>query len=177
MLLSCQLFYTLTVVFFDNSGIQTNIRISRLLSSFLLILILNCIIFFAEYGYTYKVNEKSDVYSFGVVLMELVTGKKPIEPEYGDNRDVVNWVSTNWKTKESVLSIVDSNIREVHREEAIKVLRIAILCTSRLPNMRPSMRSVVQMLEEAEPCKFIGIIISKNGGSKKEEVEDCNGEA
>ncbi|KAI8550167.1 hypothetical protein RHMOL_Rhmol06G0084000 [Rhododendron molle] len=129
-----------------------------------------------EYGYTYKVNEKSDVYSLGVVLMELVTGKKPIEPEYGDNRDIVNWVSTKLKTKESMLSIVDSNIREVHREEAIKVLRIAILCTSRLPNLRPTMRSVVQMLEEAEPCKFIGIIISKNGGSKKEEVKDCNGE-
>lgn len=108
--------------------------------------------------------------------MELVTGKKPIDPEYGDNRDVVNWVSTKLKTKESVLSIVDCNIREVHREEATKVLRIAILCTSRLPNMRPTMRSVVQMLEEAEPCKFIGVIISKNGGSKKEEVKDCNGE-
>lgn len=129
-----------------------------------------------EYGYTYKVNEKSDVYSFGVVLMELVTGKRPIEPEYGDNKDIVNWVSTKLNSKESVLSIVDSTISEVQREEAIKVLRIAILCTSRLPSTRPTMRRVVQMLEEAEPCKFIGIIIGKVGGSKKEEVKDSDGD-
>ncbi|PSS19689.1 Receptor-like protein kinase [Actinidia chinensis var. chinensis] len=123
-----------------------------------------------EYGYTYKVTEKSDVYSFGVVLMELVTGKRPIEPEYGENKDIVSWVSSKLKTKESVLSMVDSTIPEGHREEAIKILRIAILCTARLPALRPTMRSVVQMLEAAEPCKLVGIIISKDGGSKKEEI-------
>ncbi|KAL7175783.1 hypothetical protein ACSBR2_029385 [Camellia fascicularis] len=123
-----------------------------------------------EYGYTYKVNEKSDVYSFGVVLIELVTGKRPIEPEFGDNKDIVNWVSSKLKSKESVLSIVDARIPEAYREEAIKVLKIAILCTARLPALRPTMRTVVHMLEEAEPCKLDGIVI----GSKREEVKDYN---
>lgn len=123
-----------------------------------------------EYGYTYNVTEKSDVYSFGVVLMELVTGKKPIEAEYGENKDIVFWVSSKLKTKESVLSIVDSSIPEVYREEAINMLRIAILCTDRLPTLRPTMRRVVQMLEDGEPCKLVGIIVSKDG-SKKEEVK------
>lgn len=123
-----------------------------------------------EYGYTYNVTEKSDVYSFGVVLMELVTGKKPIESEYGENKDIVFWVSSKLKTKESVLSIVDSSIPEVYREEAINMLRIAILCTDRLPTLRPTMRRVVQMLEDGEPCKLVGIIVSKDG-SKKEEVK------
>ncbi|CAL5383924.1 unnamed protein product [Camellia sinensis] len=125
-----------------------------------------------EYGYTYKVNEKCDVYSFGVVLMELVTGKRPIEPEFGENKDIVNWVSNKLKSKEIVLSTVDSTIPEAYKEEAIKILKIAIHCTSRLPALRPTMRSVVQMLEEADPCKLVGIIISKDGGSKKEEVMD-----
>ena len=127
---------------------------------------LNC----AEYGYTYKVNEKSDVYSFGVVLMELVSGKRPIEPEFGENKDIVNWVSSKIKTRDSVLSVVDSRIPEVLKEEAIKVLRIAILCTSTLPSLRPTMRSVVQMLEEAEPCKLVGIVMTKDGASKNKEV-------
>ncbi|GFZ10104.1 leucine-rich receptor-like protein kinase family protein [Actinidia rufa] len=100
-----------------------------------------------EYGYTYK-------------------------PEYGENRDIVNWASNNLKSKESVLSMVDSTIPEAYREEAIKMLRIAILCTARLPALRPTMRSVVQMLEEAEPCRFVGIIVSKDGASEKDEVED-----
>ncbi|PON56475.1 Serine/threonine protein kinase [Trema orientale] len=120
-----------------------------------------------EYGYTYKVNEKSDVYSFGVVLMELVTGKRPIEPEFGENRDIVSWVYNNLKNRESVLSLVDSDIPEVLKEEAIKVLKIAVLCTARLPELRPTMRSVVQMLEEAEPCKLVGIIVTKDGASKR----------
>ncbi|CAI9753517.1 unnamed protein product [Fraxinus pennsylvanica] len=104
-----------------------------------------------EYGYTHKVNEKSDLYSFGVVLMELVTGKRPIEAEYGENKDIVDWVCSRLKTKESVLSIVDSTIPEVYKEDAIKVLKIGMMCTARVPALRPTMRSVVQMLEEAEP--------------------------
>ncbi|KAK9740377.1 hypothetical protein RND81_03G030800 [Saponaria officinalis] len=119
-----------------------------------------------EYGYTYKVNEKSDVYSFGVVLMELVTGKRPIEPEFGENKDIVSWVSSKLKSKESVLSTIDSDIALPLKEEAIKVLKIAILCTARLPELRPTMRSVVQMLEEAEPCKLISIVVSKDGTKK-----------
>ncbi|XP_019229218.1 PREDICTED: putative proline-rich receptor-like protein kinase PERK6 [Nicotiana attenuata] len=42
-----------------------------------------------QYAYTTKVTEKSDVYSFEVVLMELVTGKKPVDAEYGENNDIV----------------------------------------------------------------------------------------
>ncbi|KAK1406694.1 hypothetical protein QVD17_38302 [Tagetes erecta] len=116
-----------------------------------------------EYGYTYKVNEKSDVYSFGVVLMELVTGKKPIdEVEYGENKDIVYWVCSKLKNKESVLSLVDSSIDDAYKEETIKVLKIAITCTSSLPTLRPTMRAVVKMLEEAEPCKFISSISNKD---------------
>ncbi|XWS14857.1 hypothetical protein CRYUN_Cryun35bG0044600 [Craigia yunnanensis] len=123
-----------------------------------------------EYGYTYKVNEKSDVYSFGVVLMELVSGKKPIEPEYGDNKDLVTWVCGKIKNKESVLSVVDPRIPDAFKEDAVKVLRIAILCTTMLPALRPTMRTVVQMLKEAEPCKLVGIVISKDGDQKKREA-------
>ncbi|XP_074264001.1 receptor-like protein kinase 7 [Silene latifolia] len=125
-----------------------------------------------EYGYTYKVDEKSDVYSFGVVLMELVTGKKPIDPEFGDNKDIVSWVSSKLKNQESVFSTIDSNIAQPLREEAIKVLKIAILCTAKLPELRPTMRRVVQMLEEAEPCKLISIIITKDCTKKLEQGKE-----
>ncbi|KAE8659210.1 hypothetical protein F3Y22_tig00116964pilonHSYRG00335 [Hibiscus syriacus] len=122
-----------------------------------------------EYGYTYKVNEKSDVYSFGVVLLELVSGKRPIEPEFGDKgHSVLDLQQT--KNKESVLSIVDPMIPVAFKEEAVKVLKIAILCTTKLPALRPTMRTVVQMLEEAEPCKLAGIVINKDGEVQKKET-------
>ncbi|KAI4316055.1 hypothetical protein L6164_024072 [Bauhinia variegata] len=124
-----------------------------------------------EYGYTYKVNEKSDVYSFGVVLMELVTGKRPIEPEFGDNKDIVNWVCSKVQSKDGMNSVVDSRIPERYKDEAIKVLKIAILCTATLPALRPTMRSVVQMLEDADPCKLVGIVISKDGSGKVEVTD------
>lgn len=125
-----------------------------------------------EYGYTYNVNEKSDVYSFGVVLMELVTGKRAIEPEFGESKDIVSWVSSKLKNRESVLSIIDSSMDGPLKEEAIKVLKIAILCTARLPELRPTMRSVVQMLEEAEPCRLVSIIVGKDGVKKIEEGKE-----
>uniref|UniRef100_A0A0E0MPX7 non-specific serine/threonine protein kinase n=1 Tax=Oryza punctata TaxID=4537 RepID=A0A0E0MPX7_ORYPU len=103
-----------------------------------------------EYAYTWKVTEKSDVYSFGVVLLELVTGRTAIMAEYGESRDIVDWVARRLDSRDKVMSLLDANIgEEWAKEEAIRVLRVAVVCTSRTPSMRPSMRSVVQMLEAA----------------------------
>ena len=120
-------------------------------------------------------NEKSDVYSFGVVLMELVSGKRPIDPEYGENKDIVSWVSSKIKTRESVLSVVDSRIPGVLKEDVVKVLKISVLCTATLHTLRPTMRSVVQMLEEAEPGKLVGIAITKDGASKSSKSSGVTG--
>lgn len=123
----------------------------------------------AEYGYTNKVNEKSDVYSFGVVLMELVTGKRPVEPEFGESKDIVGWVSSKMTSRENVMGVIDQRIPETLREEVVVVLRIAVLCTARLPALRPTMRTVVQMLEDAEPCKLVRIVSVKEGRDGDEE--------
>ncbi|PPD91396.1 hypothetical protein GOBAR_DD11688 [Gossypium barbadense] len=112
-----------------------------------------------EYCYTYKVNEKSDVYSFGVVLMELVIGKRPTEPEYGDDKDIVTWVLSKTKDKASVLGIIDPRIADASKEYATKVLKIAIFCTNTLAALRPTMRTVVQMLEAAEPRQLVTVAI------------------
>lgn len=47
-----------------------------------------------EYLRTYQLTEKSDVYSFGVLLVEMVTGRHPIEPKRPlDERVTIRWVS------------------------------------------------------------------------------------
>lgn len=102
-----------------------------------------------------KVNEKSDVYSFGVVLLELVTGRKPIEEEYGEGRDIVYWVGTHLNDQENVRQVLDPNIvSNLVQEDMIKVLKVAVLCTSKLPNPRPTMREIVNMLIDADSCTF-----------------------
>lgn len=47
-----------------------------------------------EYATSGKLTDKSDVYSFGVVLLELITGRKPVDVSQpvGDE-SLVEWVS------------------------------------------------------------------------------------
>ncbi|KAF2297297.1 hypothetical protein GH714_020885 [Hevea brasiliensis] len=82
-----------------------------------------------EMAYTLKVTEKSDVYSFGIVLLELVTGRKPIDEAYGEGKDIVYWVWKHVNNNENVLKVLDSKVTsESVQEDMIKVLKIAILC-------------------------------------------------
>ncbi|XP_008789980.1 receptor-like protein kinase HSL1 [Phoenix dactylifera] len=102
-----------------------------------------------EYAYTLRVNEKSDIYSFGVVILELVTGKLPVDPEFGD-KDLVKWVCTTMEQK-GVDHVIDPKLNICFKDEMCKVLNIGLLCTSYLPINRPSMRRVVKMLLEVRP--------------------------
>ncbi|TVU01652.1 hypothetical protein EJB05_52883 [Eragrostis curvula] len=110
-----------------------------------------------EYTYTLQVDEKSDVYSsFGVVLLELLTGRRPAEPEYGEGSSIVDWVRRKVAAGgEGGLCDVmgtawtDQSGGEV-RDEMALTLRVALLCTSRCPQERPSIRDVVSMLQETK---------------------------
>ncbi|XVE51396.1 hypothetical protein DITRI_Ditri02bG0036800 [Diplodiscus trichospermus] len=100
-----------------------------------------------EYAYTLRVNEKSDIYSFGVVILELVTGRLPNDPEFGE-KDLVQWVCTTLDQK-GVDHVLDSKLDPCFKDEIYKILNIGLLCTNPLPINRPSMRRVVKKLQEA----------------------------
>ncbi|PWZ55895.1 Receptor-like protein kinase HAIKU2 [Zea mays] len=106
-----------------------------------------------EYAYSSKATTKCDVYSFGVVLMELATGRKPIEPEFGDTRDIVHWVSG--KVASGAGAEADALDKRLawspYKEEMLQALRVAVRCTCSMPGLRPTMADVVQMLAEAGP--------------------------
>lgn len=97
------------------------------------------------------------MYSFGVVLMELITGKRPNDSCFGENKDIVKWVteialSTSHEGVQDcvVTQIVDPrlNLDASDYEEVEKVLNVALLCTSAFPISRPSMRRVVEFLKD-----------------------------
>ncbi|KAH7865096.1 hypothetical protein Vadar_002125 [Vaccinium darrowii] len=108
-----------------------------------------------EYGYTLKVDEKSDIYSFGVVLLELITGKLPLDPRLGDCTDIVEWVRAKIRRNRAAEEALDPSISggqcQHVQEEMLLVLRIALLCTAKNPKERPSMRDIITMLGEAKP--------------------------
>lgn len=115
----------------------------------------------SEYAYTLRVNEKSDIYSFGVVILELVTGRHPVDPEFGE-KDLVKWVCTNLDQK-GVDNVIDPKLESCFKEDICKVLNIGLLCTSPLPINRPSMRRVVKMLQEAGGGENQGKTAKKDG--------------
>lgn len=104
-----------------------------------------------EFAYSSRATIKCDVYSFGVILMELITGKKPVEAEFGENRNIVYWVSNKVDSKEGAGEVLDKRLEGSHKEEMIQVLRIAIRCTYKAQALRPTMKEVVQALIKSDP--------------------------
>ncbi|KAL2499534.1 LRR receptor-like serine/threonine-protein kinase HSL2 [Abeliophyllum distichum] len=109
-----------------------------------------------EYAHTMKVTVKSDVYSFGVVLLELISGKSPNHSSFGENKDIVKWVteaafSNQEQVKENVAldQILDirMNPSAIEYHQVKRVLNVALSCTSELPTNRPSMRRVVELFK------------------------------
>ncbi|KAF5200991.1 Receptor-like protein kinase [Thalictrum thalictroides] len=124
-----------------------------------------------EYAYTLRVNEKSDIYSFGVVILELVTGKRPNDPEFGET-DLVNWVCTTLD-KKGADHVIDPKLDSAFKEEINRVLSIGLLCTSPLPINRPSMRRVVKMLQELD-AENKAKIVKKDGILSPYYYEDAS---
>ncbi|KAJ0011229.1 hypothetical protein Pint_33559 [Pistacia integerrima] len=81
--------------------------------------------------------------------------------EYLPNGSLWDRLHTKMKSKETLLDVVDSTISEASKEDALKILTIAMHCTTKIPALRPSMRMVVQMLEEAAPCMLTDIVVDK----------------
>jgi serine/threonine protein kinase len=102
----------------------------------------------AEYGYMMKITEKSDVYSYGVVVLEVLTGKQPIDPTIPDGLHVVDWVRRRSRDRAGVLDPALQGRSTAEVEEMLQVMGVALLCVSPTPDDRPTMKDVAAMLKE-----------------------------
>jgi hypothetical protein len=93
-----------------------------------------------------RINEKCDIYGFGVLILELVTGRRPVE--YGvDNVVIQNDHVRVLLEQGNALDCVDPSMGDYPEDEVMPVLKLALVCTSQIPSNRPSMAEVVQILQ------------------------------
>uniref|UniRef100_A0A7N0UL50 Protein kinase domain-containing protein n=1 Tax=Kalanchoe fedtschenkoi TaxID=63787 RepID=A0A7N0UL50_KALFE len=94
-----------------------------------------------------KPNAKWDVYSFGVLFLELLTGKVTSYDETGQSNMEMLFV----EDRNRVVRMADATIRgEVEgKEEALMAcFKLGISCVSAMPQKRPSMKEVLQVLDK-----------------------------
>ncbi|XP_024377339.1 PTI1-like tyrosine-protein kinase At3g15890 isoform X2 [Physcomitrium patens] len=95
-----------------------------------------------------KVTEACDVYSFGVLLMELISGRKPIERVSGEKQAIMNWARP-LILQGKIHDLVDAKLEgKFDKDHLNKLAQVAALCAEILPEERPSMQDVVEMLKE-----------------------------
>ncbi|KAL6637017.1 hypothetical protein ACP70R_024589 [Stipagrostis hirtigluma subsp. patula] len=101
-----------------------------------------------EYAMTGQLTQKSDVYSFGVVLLELLTGRKPVDHTMPKGQQsLVTW-ATPRLSEDKVKQCVDPKLNDNYPPKAVaKLAAVAALCVQYEADFRPNMTIVVKALQ------------------------------
>ncbi|XP_052160630.1 probable receptor-like serine/threonine-protein kinase At5g57670 [Oryza glaberrima] len=111
------------------------------------------------------VDEKTDVFAFGVFLLEIMTGRKPVD---GSHKSLLSWARP-FLNEGRIESLVDPRIGgDYDGEEARRLAFVASLCIRSSAKWRPSMTEVLELLE--------GVEIRQERWTMPEAVEDDDDE-
>ncbi|KAK9152302.1 hypothetical protein Syun_010611 [Stephania yunnanensis] len=123
-----------------------------------------------EYYQSFRCTTKGDVYSYGVVLLELLSGKRPIDPsQFGDENNLVGWAK-QLQRENRTHEILDSELVRQEPDdhsELYQYLRIAFECLDDRPLRRPTMIQVMAKFKELQMDSESDIL---DGFSLKEVV-------
>ncbi|XP_009126719.1 putative L-type lectin-domain containing receptor kinase II.2 [Brassica rapa] len=99
---------------------------------------------------------KTDVYAFGSFILEVVCGRRPVDPERPvEQMILMKWVAT-CGSRDNLMITVDSKLEGNFKAEEVKMLlKLGMLCSQSNPENRPSMRHIVQYLEGNVPVPSI----------------------
>ncbi|KAF5174877.1 Cysteine rich receptor like kinase [Thalictrum thalictroides] len=101
-----------------------------------------------EYAMHGHFSVKSDVFSFGVLVLEIITGQKNNNSFYESERaeDLLCYAWRQWQEGNG-LELLEPVLREhLSRSEFMRCLHIGLLCVQDDIAKRPTMASVVLML-------------------------------
>ncbi|KAK0578880.1 hypothetical protein LWI29_017649 [Acer saccharum] len=100
-----------------------------------------------EYAMHGQFSVKSDVFSFGVLILQIITGKKTSNFYRTDGaEDLLNYAWKHWRDG-TPTQLLDSTLTDSYsRNEVIRCIHIGLLCVQEDPATRPTMATVVLML-------------------------------
>ncbi|KAI4312047.1 hypothetical protein MLD38_036903 [Melastoma candidum] len=96
-----------------------------------------------EYIKRGEFSTKSDVYSFGVLVLETVSGRR----NHSEHReDLISHVRRNLR-EGNISSIIDPLVKTGNTSGITRCIRIGLLCVQEDPAVRPTMASIILMLD------------------------------
>lgn len=100
-----------------------------------------------EYMRTYQLTPKSDVYSFGILLIEILTGRRPVDAKKPvDERVTLRWAFRKFN-EGNVLDLMDPRMEErVDRDILMRIFSLAFQCAAPGRMDRPDMNVVGEEL-------------------------------
>lgn len=105
-----------------------------------------------EYALIGKLTEKADIYSFGVVMLEVVSGRKHDDFNLPPKDQRLLEVAWRLYKQDKLLDLVDPKMGDRYVPwEAARIVHVALLCTQKAPELRPSMSRVVYLLSGRSP--------------------------
>ena len=113
-----------------------------------------------ELALTGRASPLTDVFAFGAFLLEVATGRRPVEEAMDGGGGggsssrrfmLVDWVFEHWRN-ESLAEVVDPRIQGGYDVGELSLaLRVGLLCSHPLASVRPGMRQVMQYLAGDAP--------------------------
>ncbi|KAK3015700.1 hypothetical protein RJ639_006196 [Escallonia herrerae] len=101
-----------------------------------------------EYAMRGYLTDKADVYSFGIVALEIIGGRCNTTHQREDDGFYLLDQALVLKMNAKLMELVDPTLESQYREEEVMtMINVALLCTNVSSAVRPSMSSVVRMLE------------------------------
>ncbi|XP_045791327.1 cysteine-rich receptor-like protein kinase 29 isoform X1 [Trifolium pratense] len=99
-----------------------------------------------EYAMHGQFSVKSDVFSFGVLILEIISGHKNSGIRRGSTTEyLLSFVWRNWRDG-SPTNIIDPTLNNDSVNEIMRCIHIGLLCVQENAATRPTMASVVLML-------------------------------
>nr|GMD00768.1 probable serine/threonine-protein kinase PIX13 [Ipomoea batatas] len=98
---------------------------------------------------------ESDVYGFGVVLLEMLTGLRAFDAQRpSDQQNLVEWAKPMLSQRKKLKTIMDARMEgQYHNSAALHASELTLRCIDEEPKKRPSMKQVMETLEQIEAMK------------------------